>query len=315
MTNDLPAAPAAPAVHLHSFAHALGDPVDIALLDDPGVSGRLDALTAEGLRHCRVSERSAPHLGAASARAALAAADGLVPGAVVLATESRTPSPTQILWETLRSVPLPRTPGLVVSGNGCGNFAPALRAARGVLLTERVPGVLLTFADRLTTPSRYMPDGDTVMSDSAASCLVTAGPPGRPSFRVLAVATSVQADLVPEERVLKGARTIIKAVREALGRINSSIPEPERGFDWFITGNYSATTRRFLTTAAQMPEEKAYSPHHTTHGHCYSADQLITLAALEADGRLTHGRRVLLLATSARSWSLTALERVDPAPA
>ncbi|MFD5208309.1 hypothetical protein ACFWIP_08975 [Streptomyces anulatus] len=76
-----------------------------------------------------------------------------------------------------------------------------------------------------------------------------------------------------------------------LGRINSSIPEPERGFDWFITGNYSATTRRFLTTAAQMPEEKAYSPHHATHGHCYSADQLITLAALEADGRLTHGRR------------------------
>ncbi|MGQ4712794.1 hypothetical protein ACUN22_03825 [Streptomyces anulatus] len=64
-----------------------------------------------------------------------------------------------------------------------------------------------------------------------------------------------------------------------------------------------------------MPEEKAYSPHHATHGHCYSADQLITLAALEADSRLTHGRRVLLLATSARSWSLTALERVDPAPA
>ncbi|MFJ9183128.1 hypothetical protein ACIRQO_08655 [Streptomyces anulatus] len=135
--------------------------------------------------------------------------------------------------------------------------APALPAARGVLLTERVPGVLLTFADRLTTASRYMPDGDTVMSDSAASCLVTAGPPERPSLRVLAVATSVQAGLAPGERVLKGARTIIKAAREALGRINSGIPEPERGFDWFITGNYSATTRRFLATAARMPEEKA----------------------------------------------------------
>ncbi|MCX4521807.1 hypothetical protein OG402_29905 [Streptomyces anulatus] len=160
-----------------------------------------------------------------------------------------------------------------------------------------------------------MPDGDTVMSDSASSCLVTAGPPGRPSLRVLAVATSVQSDLVPEERVLKGAHTIIKAAREALGRINSGIPEPERGFDWFITGNYSATTRRFLTTAARMPEEKAYSPHHATHGHYYSADQLITPAALEADGRLTHGRRVLLLASNARSWFLTALERVDPTPA
>ncbi|EHM26529.1 MULTISPECIES: hypothetical protein [Streptomyces] len=159
-----------------------------------------------------------------------------------------------------------------------------------------------------------MPDGDTVMSDSASSCLVTAGPPGRPSLRVLAVATSVQSG-VPEERVLKGAHTIIKAVREALGRINSGIPEPERGFDWFITGNYSATTRRFLTTAARMPEEKAYSPHHATHGHYYSADQLITPAALEADGRLTHGRRVLLLASNARSWFLTALERMDPTPA
>ncbi|WP_327334533.1 hypothetical protein [Streptomyces anulatus] len=157
-----------------------------------------------------------------------------------------------------------------------------------------------------------MPDGDTVMSDSASSCLITAGPPGRPSLRVLAVATSVQSDLVPEERVLKGAHTIIKAVREALGRINSGIPEPERGFDWFITGNYSATTRRFLTTAARMPGEKAYSPHHATHGHYYSADQLITPAALEADGRLTHGRRVLLLASNARSWFLTALRGPDP---
>ncbi|MCX4985997.1 3-oxoacyl-[acyl-carrier-protein] synthase III C-terminal domain-containing protein [Streptomyces sp. NBC_00572] len=313
MTTDLPAPP--PEVHLSALAYELGGSVDIALLDDSGVAQRLDALTAEGLRHCRVSDRSAPQLGAASARATLAAADGLIPGALVLATESRTPSPTQILWETLRSVPLPRTPGLVVGENGCGNVAPALRAARGVLLAERVAGVLLTFADRLTTPSRFMPDGDTVMSDSAASCLVTAGPPGHPSFRVLAVATSVQADLVPEERVLKGARTIMKAVREALGRINGSIPEPERGFDWFITGNYSATTRRFLATAAQMPEEKAYSPHHASYGHCYSADQLITLAALEAEGRLTHGHRVLLLASSARSWSLVALERVDPASA
>ncbi|MEU3900097.1 3-oxoacyl-[acyl-carrier-protein] synthase III C-terminal domain-containing protein [Streptomyces sp. NPDC045251] len=312
MPNVLPAPPPAHEVHLSALACELGDPVDIALLDDPGVARRLDALTAEGLRHCRVSERSAPHLGAASARATLAAADGHVPDWLVLATESRAPSPTQVLWETLQSVPLPRTPGLVVGGNGCGNFAPALRAAHGLLLTEGVPGVLLTLADRLTTPSRFMPDGNTVMSDSAASCLVTVGPPGRPSFRVLAVATSVQAGLVPEERVLKGARTILKAVREALGRINDSVPDPERGFDWFVTGNYSATTRRFLATAAQMSEEKAYSPHHASYGHCYSADQLITLAALEADGRLAHGERVLLLGTSARSWSLTALERVVP---
>ncbi|MFJ2080758.1 hypothetical protein ACIOGW_36970 [Streptomyces anulatus] len=119
-----------------------------------------------------------------------------------------------------------------------------------------------------------------------------------------------------KRRVLKGARTVIKAVREVLGRVNSSIPEPEQGFDWFTTGNYSATTRRFLTTAAHMPEEKAYSPHHATHGHCYSADQLITLAALEADGRPSHGRRVLVLASSARRgpsppWSAWTRPRRD----
>lgn len=203
MTNDLPGGPAAPEVHLHSFAHAWGAPSTSRSSTTPESRG---GWTRSPRRACATAGcRNGPRR--ASARP-----------------------------------------------------APALLPARGVLLTERVAGVLLTFADRLTTASRYMPDGDTVMSDSAASCLVTAGPPGRPSLRVLAVATSVQADLVPEERVLKGARTIIKAVREALGRINSGIPEPERGFGWFITGNYSATTRRFLTTAAQTPEEKAYSP-------------------------------------------------------
>ncbi|WP_406246677.1 hypothetical protein OG944_08920 [Streptomyces anulatus] len=101
-----------------------------------------------------------------------------------------------------------------------------------------------------------------------------------------------------------------------LGRINSSIPEPERGFDWFITGNYSATTRRFLTTAAQMPEEKAYSPPTTP--------PTATATRRTSSSRWRRWRRtagsptadgVLLLASSSRSWSLTALERVDPAPA
>ncbi|MFD0038876.1 hypothetical protein ACFVIZ_14680 [Streptomyces anulatus] len=66
----------------------------------------------------------------------------------------------------------------------------------------------------------------------------------------------------------------------------------------------SAPAGRRQSPRGPRPTEKAYSPrhaHHATHGHCYSADQLITLAALEADGRLSHGRRVLVLASSARS--------------
>ncbi|MFY0511981.1 hypothetical protein ACOMD4_16580 [Streptomyces anulatus] len=70
-------------------------------------------------------------------------------------------------------------------------------------------------------------------------------------------------------------------------------------------GGDAVSSGRTTTVAPRTaPHGEGVLPHHAyhaTHGHCYSADQLITLAALEADGRLSHGRRVLVLASSARS--------------
>ncbi|MCX4745050.1 hypothetical protein OG455_05840 [Kitasatospora sp. NBC_01287] len=297
-----------PGIHLSAIAYELGDPVAIGTLDDPEVAERLHALGSDGFRRCRVAGASAAALGAASARRTLERCGGPEPAAVVFSTEStRLVSATQNTWELLRAVPLPRTSTLTVGGNGCGNLAPALRAARDLVLAEDADSVLLTLADRFTLGTRYQPVGNTVMSDSAVSCLITPAPLGA-GFQLLAMATAVNADLLPETRKLLGARTVMRAIGRALDEINSRVQQPERGFDWFVTGNYDRSTRRFLASAVQMDDSRAQAPNIAEYGHCYAADQLITLATLERSGALRHGQRLLLLATSARAWSLIALE-------
>lgn len=223
----------------------------------PQVSGRLDALTAEGLRHCRVSERSAPHLGAASARAAGG----------------------------------PRRPADGARPRGTADFrGPA---------HHREP---------LHARRRHGDERQRVLL-----------PGHRRATRTPVAPRPRRGDLGPVRRP-RGAGAERRAHHHQ-GGTRGAGPDQQR-HPGAGTGLRLVHHRQLQRDHPPLPHHgrpdaggEGVLPHHATHGHYYSADQLITPAALEADGRLTHGRRVLLLASNARSWFLTALERMDPTPA
>jgi 3-oxoacyl-[acyl-carrier-protein] synthase-3 len=219
------------------------------------------------------------------------------------------------LWELLRGLDTPRTPAVVVNGNGCGNLALALGVAcNSVRAEEGHSGVLIVVADRLDDPDeRYQPNGQTILSDGAASCLVGTQVPTA-GFRLLGISVRQRADFdhgaVPS---MAGVRVVMAGVEEAVEDLRTKMQSTEDdtpAYSRLVTGNYGVSTRGFLALAAGMDTADDYAPHASDVGHCFAADLLVNLATLQEHKEVRPGERLLLLATSSRSWSAMAVEYV-----
>lgn len=299
-----------PAVHLSGIAVEWGERVPIAGLDDPSVAAELENLHAGGLLHCRVAAQDVVELAAAGARGSLAATGLTAVDAVVHATDSPyRETATKDGWAVLAGAGVPTAPTVVVGGSASANLAAALRVATGLLAAEPLDTVLLVSADRITDGARYQPVGVTVLSDGAAACVVGRRPYG-PGYRVLGVSTAIRADAVEVSNSLKAANLVKLGITEARERLLRDLPEPERGFGHLITGNYSLATRTFLARLCGTELAAVHTPEVADVGHGFSADLLSGLASLYGQGLVEPGDRVLVLATSPRSWSLIALEYV-----
>ncbi|MGF1431312.1 hypothetical protein [Kitasatospora sp. LaBMicrA B282] len=297
-----------PAVHLSAIAVELGARVPIADLDDPSVTAEVANLHAGGLRYCRVAEQDVVELAATAARRTLAAAGAPAVDAVVHATDSPyRETATKDGWAVLSGAGVPTAPTVAVGGSASANLAAALRVATGLLVAERLDTVLLVSADRITDGARYQPVGVTVLSDGAAACLISRTPHG-PGYRVLGVSTAIQADAVEVSNSLKAANLVKLGVTAARERLLADLPEPERGFRHLVTGHYSLATRTFLSRLCGLDLTAVHTPAVAEVGHSFSADLLLSLASLHEQGLVEPGDRVLVLATSPRSWSLIALE-------
>lgn len=296
--------------YLCSINYTLGAPVPIGELNDSGVTAELDNLRREGLTTARVSSRSAPSLGAIAGRATIEAVTPSKPGALLYATETTAGvKPAADLWDLAQEIGVPELPAMTISGNACGNLAPALSVAADMAGADRSAAALVVTADVEHEGSRYQPFGNTVTSDGAAACYVTAAP-SPDSFRILGVATRTQADLVPAARSVAGARSIARALQGALADLRSRTPEAAH-FDTFLTGNYGQTTRSFLAGCLGMRDLEFRSVE--SIGHCSAADLLIALAQWRQARPRVGGEKILLLGTSSRTWSLIALRYVaDP---
>ncbi|MEV7339974.1 hypothetical protein [Streptomyces sp. NPDC093544] len=299
-------------LHLYAIAVELGAPVPLSeLTADPELVAHADALTEGGMAYARVSDGSVTGLAAAAARAALASGGHPPVGSVVYTTDSLyETTATKDLWRLLTDAGLPRTPGAVVGGSASANLAPALRTAHGLLATEGLETVLLVTADRITDGTRYQPVGVTVLSDGAAACLIGSVPHG-PGYRLLASATVVEADAAEVSNSIKAAALVKSGVTRARAELDRRLADPERPFRHLVTGNYSRATRTFLSRLCGTAPADPYTPDVAEVGHSFSADLLRGLADLMEQKLVEPGDRVLVLATSPRSWSMLAVEYVD----
>lgn len=296
-------------VYLSSFASALGDQILLEDADDEGLHHHLAALHEQGLKHCLVSECSVAGMAATSSRQTLAAVPDAQVGAIVFCTDTAPElTPTCEGWDLLLKLGLPRTPVTLVGGSGCGNLAPGMSVARSLIMLDGLAAVLLVTSDRMRALTRYLDNGQTAMSDGAASCIVSSQPPPGPSFALRGQASSFRADIgtVAVRRIIV-ARETVEAIEDTVRQAAEPLSLTPRDFRYLLTGNYGRTARELLAESAGVPADRVYCPKLDQTGHCFAADVIISLGSLLDTDMIDDGDHVLLLTASPRSWSAAVL--------
>jgi 3-oxoacyl-[acyl-carrier-protein] synthase III len=292
----------------------LGERVQLDDIADTSVASRLDMLKEQGRGHSRISGSSPVELAAASGAATLARAGVREPGGLIYATESLTESRLMDDVSSLVSaLEIPDVAALAVAGNGCANLATALQVARNAICAEGADDILIVTATVAEADARYQETGDALISDGAASFLLSKAPRS-PGFRVLAMAIQSRAEPAPASVSMAGARTAANAIRACKADLRRRLT-PEWTPDHFFTGNYGPSSMTFLGLSAGFAELSQFSFETAADiGHCMAADLLITLDRWERKTPRKHGESLLLLASGPRMWSLIALEYVTEIP-
>jgi 3-oxoacyl-[acyl-carrier-protein] synthase III len=299
-------------LYLSEIGYALGAPVPITAAGaDSDVSDQVSTLRRQGVGHYLVSASTPSESAARSCRPG-ALTGSAATSAVVYCTDSPSEvTPTDDLWDFMCRAGVPEWTALISGGGGCGNLGPGLQAARGLLATKEYHDVLLVTTDRVVDHRRYVAGGMTVLSDSAASCLVSRRVPDS-GFRVTGLATTVRAGGSGQEQGLASARSLIAAINELIPRAFRHSSAPVEACRYLLTGNFGHTPRQLFAMAAGMEPEAHYAPRVGEIGHCFSADILIGLADLAAEGKLEHGDQLMLVASSPRAWSVVAVDYHQP---
>jgi 3-oxoacyl-[acyl-carrier-protein] synthase III len=285
----------------------LGEPVALDEIGDSSVASRLDMLKEQGLRHGRISGSSPVELATASGAATLARAGVLMPGGLIYATESVTGRRLMDDMSSLvTALEIPDVSAMAVAGNGCANLATALQVARNAIFAEGSDDILIVTATVAEADGRYQETGAAVISDGAASFLLSKAPRAA-GFRVLAIAVQSRAE---PAQSMAGARTTAHAIRACKAGLRRQLG-PQWTPDHFFTGNYGRSSMTFLGLSAGVSELSEFSFATAADiGHCMAADLLITLDRWEREATRKHGESLLLLASGPRMWSLIALEYV-----
>jgi 3-oxoacyl-[acyl-carrier-protein] synthase-3 len=294
-------------VYLSSISYELGERVPIADLADEPVRAGLAILADEGIRYCRVATAPLAELASASARRTMA--EGRTPELIVYSQDTFTGQPAVGVARLAVDAGIPRTSAITVGGNGCGNLGPSLRVAGGLLRADGLTSVLVVTADRATGDTRYLPDGLTVLSDTAASFLVTSELT-TPGFRLLGLAVTSRADLDGASGDIVAAKAVVDGVRSASRQVFDAAGVKPGDCRRVLVGNYGNAMRATFATAAGFGRDDAYAPLVAEHGHCFAADILIALRTLVDSGEVAHGDLLLGITTGRYAWTAMLLEHV-----
>lgn len=298
-------------VYLSAINYELGVRLTLDSLEEPRVDALAAALRQEGLHYVCVSREESWRL-AASAAARTLKGQRRPDATVYTSDDTEPPNITEALSSFESELELRPAPAFAVGGHGCGNFGPALRVAAGLLRAEGWTSVLLSTADRAGGKSRLRTSSLSVLSDGAATCLLTTTKPAGPSFRLLGVTTVTSPLPDVEGAGYEAARLTLRGVGNAVEAVCHTLSCARSDFTHVLLNNYGATARRLLAMAARVSSAQVINSNVADTGHCFSADALVNLHRGEAEGLFQHGQRLLIISNGAASWSVIAVEYVIP---
>lgn len=295
-------------IYVSAISYLLGEETLLSDIADPVLQEQIPALHAQGLKYCRTANRSTSGLAAESVRKSLEGITGQSVAAIVFCTDSEPEkTTTSDIWDFLIELGMPATPVTVVGGSGCGNLGPGLSVARNLVLVDGISPVAVVTADRVTNGTRFLPNGQTAMSDGAASCIVDSRSYGA-GFQLQRLNARFQVDIgTTSTRPIIVAKATAQAAREAVLGVAESLSMTPADFRFLLLPNYGLSAQKFLATSAGVPMEQVYCPFLDQVGHCFSADVLLALTSLMDTDGVQAGDHLLLLTMSPRSWSVVAV--------
>lgn len=199
----------------------------------------------------------------------------------------------------------------------CTGMLGSLRMAAALLASE--PGwrrVLCVTADRFPEGALYE-QSYSLISDSAAACLVSAGPQISSATRALRLISAHQItngglhEATGDEAAGTFFSYMPRLVREAAARAGIGVGD----LDWVVPQNANQHIWRVVARVLGIDHERIWQPTLADTGHAISADNIINLEALLASGRVRPGDRIMLvIAGYGLNWQSVLLEATEELP-
>lgn len=300
---------------LSSIAFSVGTSQPIEMLNKTaGVStDTLLLLKERGLENFCEDIRSMPDICLATARDTLKTSS-LQPdrvGAVIFSNSSPdwTPEEETALFKGFYELGFPRKYIVGLGLQACSGCGSALRVASDLVSSMAADNVLVLLTGQAkNNAKRIGPQADTILSDGAASCVVSSS---SGQFEILASESQTNTYLgsleqSPDNSMLyleDGFADLAEVTSRAYGAAGVG---PEEIAMMFAT-NGSLTYLNLMAEAAGIPMERVYSQDLTRYAHVHSCDSLISLKTYASTHPLVTGNCYLLLAWSSYVMSASIL--------
>lgn len=296
------------------------------LARSPEEEDAINTLVAIGLRTYSRSDLRVADMAAAAMRKTIERS-GVAPSeiqAVVFATESQWDyePPTvrrrdnsrkfrQDVYKAIWEVGLTNAYPVGVMFSGCGNLVSAVGVASNMIQAQGMRDVLVVVSDRQAEgTTRVMFPAVGVVSDAAASCLVTSRPVSGFCIDDVVLHSNLglwEADLERDfGRFLVEMARGLKEMGHKMVAASGRTPDD---YKYFLPNNYSRSTLRVFCHQLGYKQSQLFFDNVPRVSHTYAADVLINLFELDAKGTLGSGDRVMALTSGPVTWGMIGLTK------
>ncbi|MFF1357754.1 hypothetical protein [Streptomyces sp. NPDC058297] len=199
------------------------------------------------------------------------------------------------------------------TANVCANFGAALRIARDAIRTGDAENVLVVTTDVWDDRSRLVDAGTCLMSDAAASVMVSAARPddGWLIGGVFSAVDHTMHSVDPAQDTIAMVRGTAGGMRRAADGFFAMEGHRREDYPFVVAGNVGTTVLRVLAASAQLDLGRVFA-RTAENGHCFAADVIVNMTAIQ--DTVPAGTKVLGLSTGHNYWICVDFERIARQP-
>ncbi|MDJ0800855.1 MAG: 3-oxoacyl-[acyl-carrier-protein] synthase III C-terminal domain-containing protein [Calothrix sp. MO_167.B12] len=196
--------------------------------------------------------------------------------------------------------------------SGCGNLQTALRMATNFIQSEECKNILIITVDRFSEKqSRIVQPNVSVLSDAAASCLLTSSEV-KGEFEILCTSQNMDAtisSLDPNSQSLEILEKITDGTYQAFEKALKTTGKEAKDIRTIITNNYNISVTKSLCASLGFDIYQAYTKNISRFAHASAADNIINLSDFALENSLLSNDLILLLGTGPSTWGCSILSK------